>query len=258
VSHRYAGGERGVLEWVMSTTQLVRTAARSAHQLRIRLVDDLERLRSDAGVSMAELSRAADIPAPYLSRILSGKAHPTLETYARLGAALGADLSARYYPNTGPAIRDRHQARISEALLAIVAPRWRPYLEVAVRRPSRGFIDVALHEPRERVIVATEIESELRRLEQQIRWSRDKAEALPSWMGWPHLGDAPDVSQLLIVRSTRATREIGREFERVLRAAYPAHPDDALAALTGTARWPGPALIWARFDGRETRFLGVR
>lgn len=242
----------------MSTTRIVRAAAKSAHQLRLRLVEDLERLRSDAGVSMAELARAADVPASYLSRIVSNKANPTLETYARLGAAVGADLSARYYPNTGPAIRDRHQARISEALLAIAAPRWRPYLEVVVRRPSRGFIDIAFHEPRERVIVATEIESELRRLEQQIRWSRDKAEALPSWEGWPHLGDAPEISRLLIVRSTRATREVGREFERVVRAAYPTHPDDALAALTGAARWPGAALIWARFDGRETRFLGVR
>jgi hypothetical protein len=171
---------------------------------------------------------------------------------------LGRTCRARYYPNTGPAIRDRHQARICEALLALVAPRWRPYPEVVVRRPSRGFIDVALHEPRERVILATEVESGLRRLEQQIRWSRDKAEALPSWEGWPHLGNDPEISQLLIVRSTRTTREIGREFERILRAAYPAHPDDALAALTGTTRWPGAALVWARFDGRATRFMPRR
>lgn len=242
----------------MRTTRQARAATRTANQLRLRLIEDVERLRSDAGVSMAELARAAGVPPPYLSRILAGKAHPTLETYARLGTALGADLSARYYPNTGPAIRDRHQARICEALLATVAPRWHPYLEVAVRRPSRGFIDVAFHEPRERVIVATEIESELRRLEQQIRWSRDNAEALPSWMGWPHLGDAPDVSQLLIVRSTRTTREVGREFERVLRVAYPAHPDDALASLTGTSQWPGAALVWARFDGGETHFMTMR
>lgn len=242
----------------MRTIARARLAERTADQLRRRLVDDLQRLRSDAGVSMAELARAADVPASYLSRIVSSKARPTLDTYARLGAALGADLSARYYPNTGPAIRDRHQARICESLLAIVAPRWRPYPEVVVRRPSRGFIDVALHEPRERVILATEIESELRRLEQQIRWSQDKAESLPSWVGWHHLGEEPEISRLLIVRSTRATREIGREYQRVLRAAYPAHPDDALAALTGSARWPGAALVWARFDGRATRFMSMR
>lgn len=242
----------------MSTTRFVKSAARTASQLRLRLVEDLDRLRSDAGVSMAELARAAEVPSPYLSRILAGKAHPTFETYARLGAVLGADLSARYYPNTGPAIRDRHQARILESLLGTVVPPWHPYIEVVVRRPSRGFIDVVLHDPRAHVVVATEIESELRRLEQRIRWSHDKAESLPSWIGWSQLGDAAEVSQLLIVRSTRATREIGREFDRVLRAAYPAHPDDALAALTGSARWPGAALIWARFDDRQTRFLTVR
>lgn len=54
-----------------------------------------------------------------------------METYARLAAALGADLSARLYPNTGPAIRDRHQAGIPEALLALLHPRWRPHTEVA-------------------------------------------------------------------------------------------------------------------------------
>ena len=149
--------------------------------------------------------------------------------------ALGADLSIRLYPNTGPSIRDRHQAGILEALLTSKHPRWHAYPEVGVRRPSRGWIDAALHDPRERTLVATEIQSELRRLEQLIRWSGEKAASLPSWDRWPALGEEPEVSQLLVVRDTRATRAVAREFGRVLRAAFPAHPDDALAALTSTA-----------------------
>ncbi|MEI7743489.1 MAG: hypothetical protein WCK58_07030 [Chloroflexota bacterium] len=29
-----------------------------------------------------------------------------------------------------------------------------------------------------------------------------------------------------------------------MRVAFPAHPDDAIAALAGTAACPGPALAW--------------
>ena len=43
-----------------------------------------------------------------------------------------------------------------------------------------------------------------------------------------------------------------------LRAAYPAHPDDALAALTGGPQWPGPALVWSVVDARATRLVGGR
>jgi transcriptional regulator with XRE-family HTH domain len=217
---------------------------------------DVLRLREDAGISRSALARSSGVDAGYLCRIEHGSEHPSVEIYARLADALGADLAVRLYPNTGPAIRDRHQARILEALLAALHPRWTPYPEIAVRRPSRGWIDAALHDPRSRVIVATEIQSELRRLEQLIRWSGEKVASLASWEGWPRLGEVPTVSQLLIVRDTRTTRGVAREFRRTLDASYPAHPDDALAALVGVAPWPGPALLWATWG--ETTGQAVR
>lgn len=229
----------------MSPSNLERAARRTAERVRASAATDISRLRDDAGLSRAELSRGSGVDSSFLARIEGGTASPSFETYALLAAALGADLSVRLYPNTGPTIRDQHQARILEALLALVHPRWRAYPEIAVRRPSRGWIDVALHDPRSRIILATEIQSELRRLEQLIRWSGEKAASLPSWEGWPHLGEAPAVSQLLIVRDTRATRSIAREFRRTLQAAFPAHPEDALTALSGVAPWPGPSLLWA-------------
>ena len=72
-----------------------------------------------------------------------------------------------------------------ELLLRERHPRWQPYTEVAVRHPSPGRIDVVLHEPHERLAVASELQAELRRLEQLIRWQGAKADALPSWDGWP-------------------------------------------------------------------------
>ena len=189
---------------------------------------------------------------PGSSRAPSG---PAFTRTAAFPFALGADLTTRLYANTGPAIRDRHAAPMLELLLAAAHPRFARYTEVGVLRPSRGWIDALLHDPRERLAIASELQSELRRLEQLVRWQAAKAESLPSWEGWSQLGDEPRISRLLVVRRTRATRQVAAEFARQLRVAYPAHPDDALAALTGTAPWPGPALVWmtrgrARAPGR--------
>jgi hypothetical protein len=83
-----------------------------------------------------------------------------------------------------------------------------------------------------------------------------KAESLPSWPGWP--ADGAEISRLLIVRRTRSTRQIAVEFARQLAAAYPAHPEDGLAALTGTTPWPGAAMIWVQIEPDRVRFLTGR
>lgn len=250
---------RAKFNGAMTSRRAPPQVARAARTVRARLREDLERLCADAGVSVRALAAAAGLDHSYVARVLRGEVRPSLETYVRLGVPLGADLSARLYANTGPALRDRHQARILEWLLEALHPRWRPHAEVAVGRPARGSIDVVLHDPRASIAVATEIESTLSRIEQMIRWSEQKAAALPSWSGWEALSGAngrdgvPGISRLLVVRRTRATREVGEVFARQLALAFPAHPDDALAALTGTAPWPGPALVWVHVDARGVR-----
>lgn len=223
------------------------------------LADAIRQFREDAGLSRLAVARAAGIDDAYLGRIEDGNERPSIETYVRVGRVLGADLSARYYPNTGPAIRDRLSAPMLEALISMLDPRWHPFTEVAVRKPSRGWIDAVLHDARARRVVATELQSELRRLEQLIRWHAEKAASLPSWDGWTRLGEEPQISRLLIVRRTRATRAVVAQFAQQLRIAYPAHPDDALEALsTQQATWPGATLIWADLAGGSARLLGGR
>jgi hypothetical protein len=209
-------------------------------------------------VSRRVLAATAGLSLGYVNDVLAGTQAPTLEVYHRLAAALSADLSLRLYPNTGPHIHDRWQAPMLEEVLRVRHPRWDPYPEAFVTRPIQGWVDLALHEPRERVLVATELQSEIRRFEQLVRWQAAKAQALPSWEGFVHLGDAPRISQLMIVRRTRATRQAAAEFHRQLRAAFPAHPDDALAALTGTAPWPGAALAWMVVDAKGARLVPGR
>ena len=244
------------------TQASTRASVREATRARDKLAEDIERLCTDAGISCAALARAASVDPGYLSRILARRATPTLEIYARLAVALGADLATRLYPNTGPAIRDRHQARILEALLAVAHPRWRASTEVKVVRPARGWIDLVFEERRELVVIATEIESQFRRIEQLVRWGHEKAASLPSSPIWPAVtfegAPPPRISQLLIVRRSRSNREIAAQFMRQLAVAYPAHPEDALAALSGTTPWPGNALVWARIDTPEVLFLSAR
>lgn len=253
----------------MPTPEFTAATRRATARRHDALVADVVRLRADAGLTCELLARSAGIDPAYLRRIEArlepvppGESRrdpsPSLETYQRLATVLGADLATRLYPNTGPLVRDRLQGRILEVLLADRHPRWTPFTELAVRRPSRGWIDVALHDPREHVLIAGEIQSELNRIEQLVRWSAAKAESLPSWEGWPHLGDEPAVSRLLIVRRTRTTRSVALEFERQLRVSYPAHPGDALAALRGSAPWPGPAMVWAIVEGTRTRLVATR
>jgi transcriptional regulator with XRE-family HTH domain len=239
----------------VNDTGVTRAAARVSGRLHHGLAEDIDRLRADAGLSVTALGRASGMDPGYLYRIIAGTERPSLQTYARLAVALGADLTSRFYPNTGALVRDRHQARMLEVLLGAVHPRWQVHMEVAVRRPSRGWIDAALHEPRERVLVAAELQSELRRLEQLVRWSGEKAASLPSWDGWAQFDAEPRTSQLLLVRRTPTTRAAVAEFALQLRVAFPAHPDDALAALTGTAPWPGAALVWVATDGRGARLV---
>jgi len=125
--------------------------------------------------------------------------------------------------------------------------RWRPTPEVAVHRPVRGVIDLVL-ETDQPPLITCEAQSELRRLEQQLRWARAKADALAQARGQA-------VSLLLLLRSTRRTRAIVAEYSALMQAAYPASAADAYAALTGDAAWPGDALLWCTVEQGQARVL---
>ena len=111
--------------YVPGSRKRPRTAAgRQATRLRSQLGIQIRDLRSDAGVSLRALAEAAGIDYGFLSRVERGVREPSISALAAIAEVLGADLSVRLYPNTGPIVRDHIQARIVEELLRIAHPRW--------------------------------------------------------------------------------------------------------------------------------------
>jgi transcriptional regulator with XRE-family HTH domain len=240
-------------------TKAQRQAEEIVRHSRRTVADDLRTARLDAGLSLRRLALIAGVSAGTVRGLEIDRAGPGLRVIARLAAALGMSLSVRLYPGTGPLIRDHLQAAMVRALLGILDDHWRTRLEVPVYRPVRGVIDVVLDDSTDGPIVACEAHSELRRLEQQLRWSRSKADALRlARAGLPDgssgsVETSRPVSRLLLLRSTARNRASVTEYADLVAAAYPARTADAFAALTRDSPWPGDALLWCRVeDGQAT------
>ncbi len=243
----------------MGETSLQREIRRRERETRRATGSALLRLRVDAGLSQALVARAAGIDRSFLGRIETGERRASIAVLTAIATVLGADLPVRPYPTTGPRIHDRTQAAMTEALLRVLHPRWIATPEVPVHQPARGVVDVVLTDVGPSVVIETEVQSQLRRLEQQVRWHREKEESLPSSELWRFVtgqGAAPVTSRLLLLRSTKDLRDLANAFETTLRAAYPASCRDVHAALTTSgASWPGAGILWVRVDGSATRVM---
>lgn len=214
--------------------------------------EQARRLRLDAGVSLTTLADVVGVHRTHLARIESGRAAASIEVLTAIGVALGADLGFRWFPGAGPRLHDRFQAPMVETLLRSLDPRWSAEVEVPVSTPARGVIDVVLTDLAAAVRVAGEVQSEIRRLEEQIRWAAEKSDGL----GHRVDGASVAVSRLLVLRSTTSTREIARRFEATLASAYPARTHDIVLALTSaTARWPGSGIVWMHHHGETTTLM---
>ncbi len=236
-------------------------AARRLRELDRAIGVQLRTIREDAGARAAAVARSSGISASHLSGIEAGEGDASLDALVAVATALGADISIHVYPGAGIPLRDRFQARMIEELLRSLHPRWGRFLEVPVSTPARGLIDAVLVDRQARLLVAVEAQSELRRLEAQLRWHTEKAAGLArtgiarAALATSDDGVLPEIDRLLLLRSTRATRDLATRFEATLAAAYPARARDLLEALAGTEPWPGSGIAWVEVEGRATRIL---
>ena len=244
-----------------TSTRLEREAKRRAARTAQSFGEDVRHAREDAGLSQRSVAGAAGISQPHYAAIELGATVASVEALHAVALALGGDTSVRFFPRTGPRLRDRIQAPMVEAFLRILHPRWQRFPEVVVHRPASGVIDLCLADVAAALLVAAEFHSQLRRLEQQIRWARQKAEGLAATPLAELVASADNpmrIDRLLVLRSTVATRAMAREFEATLAAAYPARTADLLGALTGAAPWPGAGIVWITIDGRGAHVMERR
>jgi transcriptional regulator with XRE-family HTH domain len=237
---------------------VARETARRLRRMELVTGEEIHRLRTEAGVSLAALSDATGVHKSHIARIEAGQVHASLQVLTALGVAMGADLGVRLFPGAGPRLHDRFQAAMVETLIRSLDPRWQVDLEVPIIRPARGVIDVVLTDVVGPTTIACEVYSELRRLEQQVRWSAEKADGLAARRSEQNpSAPAGEIARLLVLRSTIATREIARRYHATLAAAYPCRTRDAVLALTTpSARWPGPAIVWMHHHGTDTTLMG--
>lgn len=203
---------------------------------RKAVIDSLKRAREDAGISQRALSRAAGLGPTAVWEVEEGDREPTISVLARIAAALGGELAVRYYAGSGPPIRDRFQTPMIDALVARLDPRWGATPEVWVTEPIKGVIDLLLTD-RNGARIVCEAHSELRRVEQQVRWLGAKVEALAG-----HGRTRP--SSLLLLRDHPSTRAVAIQYADYLATTFPARHRDAVTALTANAPWPGNAIVW--------------
>jgi transcriptional regulator with XRE-family HTH domain len=241
----------------MAATLIEREATGRHRDLIHQLAADLRSARLDRGISQRALAEATGVHHSLISLFEAGKREPSFETLCLIATALGVDASVKLFPATGPRIHDKVSAPITNALLAIKHERWKPRLEVAVTKPARGVIDVVLSERRD--VVATEIQGQLRRVEEQLRRAGEKADSLPSASGWPWTSGPPRIGRLFVLRSTNETRALVRGLPELFRAAFPVPEAEAFEALTSRhLAWPGHALLWAEAsNGRATILDGA-
>jgi transcriptional regulator with XRE-family HTH domain len=238
----------------ISRTDVARETTPRMRRLGLHTGEEIRRLRLDAGVSLADLAAVTGIHKSHIARIEASQVQPSLTVLSAIGVALGADLSVRFFAGSGPRLHDRFQAAMVEGVLRIIDERWIVQLEVPVSHPARGVIDIVLADRASPIAIAAEVQSEIRRLEQQVRWSSEKADGRLERISPSRPG--VNVSRLLILRSTSATRDLARRYAATLAAAYPAKTEAVVHALTeASTPWPGPGIVWMRIDAGVASLL---
>lgn len=250
----------------MGRTTFEQVIADRQRQHRRAIGEEIRVAREDAGLSIRAVARAAGIDPSHLSRVEAGDRGMSQDALVAVASAIGCRVSTKLFTTDGPRLRDHLQARMVEAVVGAAHRRWRPRLEVGVYRPVRGVIDLVLADVEHPDLVAGEAHSQLRSAEGQLRRAGEKADGLGAAAAWSWeedgaaggvgTRDAPRLSRLLVPRSCRATHDLVRTLPHLFRAAYPADPAVAYAALTTSGpRWPGDAILWVTIHGAATKVI---
>jgi transcriptional regulator with XRE-family HTH domain len=207
-----------------SRSSLLRIGSEQADLLRRRLAAEVREMRLRAGLSQADLARAAGVSRPWLQRFERGKvSRVDLDRITVVFAILGHKLVAKPYP-TGEPLRDVAHVRLLGRFNARVSPHWRRAFEVPMPIPG----DLRAWDERLQGQVAIGVEAETNPSDLQ---AIERAIALK-------VRDSHVDRAILLVASTRANRELVRLNIGRLRHTFPLDTRATLAALAA-GRDPG-------------------
>jgi transcriptional regulator with XRE-family HTH domain len=190
---------------------------------------ELRLARIGAGLSQREVAAAGGVSHPTVSRLERGKAPAvTVLVLARVGGAVGLQLSARFFPGDDP-IRDAGQTKLLHRLRRRVHPalRWRTEVPLPLPGDRRAW-DAAI--AGRGFTIGVEAETRIRDAQAVLRKTNLKQRD----GGLDHV--------VLLVSDTRANREALRHAADQL-AAFTVTQRDALRALRSGVDPGGSALV---------------
>lgn len=156
---------------------------------------------------------------------------------ARVAAALGMELSARFYPGAGIGLRDSGQLALAEVVRAQTHRLWRIGFEVPVSEDSRQAADVVLSGARGGLHL--ELESRLVDFQAQLRSGQLKRDAMQRRY-------ETRLAFVLVLRDTAANRAAVRVHRAVIATALPATASHVWHAIRTGEPLAADGLLWLR------------
>lgn len=204
--------------------------SRVARKTLIKLGEEVRRARLLAGLSQSELGRLLGLSASTVSRMERALLpRLALVDLARAMSVVGLELSATAHP-AGQPVRDAAHlsllGRLRESLPREIA--WHPEFPVSLPGDKRAWDALLVASG---VRIGVEAETRLRDVQALERRITLKAR------------DSGLERVVLLVADTRTNRRIVREYEGVLRSAYPISGRKALEGLRASRDPGGSALV---------------
>jgi transcriptional regulator with XRE-family HTH domain len=216
---------------------------RALRRTSARFGDEFRQVRLGAGVSQAAVARAIGVGRSVICRMEQGDPAVSPRIRARAAVVVGADFRFAVYGRSGPLIHDAAHARIVEALLGLLHPRWKVRLESPVPGPGRRSTDVRLDTGS--TVILIEVETHVRALEGIVRELAEKRAAVAA------LETDRVVRALLVLPWTRHHRALVGTHPAIVGAVFPTGHDRLLSALKDPdVAWPGDGILWLDPQGR--------
>ena len=208
-----------------SRTNPIHESAQSATWIRMKMGREIRMARISVGMTQRQAGRAIGRSASWVSRMEAGRLPQlSITTLAKVAAAVGLKLSVAAYP-TGRRPLDAAQLALLASLNERLHPTWQRRIEVPI--PIQGDLRAV-----DQVIrtdgrsCAIEAFTRLSDLQLQVRRSRAKQRDI----GADRL--------ILLVRGSRANRQMLHELGPFLRDEFPVTTRAAMRALAA-GRDPG-------------------